>query len=260
MNNIKKAIMWVCILMISSLPLLANSQSISERRIELDPIQMTYKDLSGVLSNLELLIKSANKNVPSSKYDKEYISISISSEQDTMRVSEWGKLHEMNFLPTVGYSVRFSYLYSDAPISSVSLTLGDSMRVLKVSGTDYTQVNAISLALRSSLEGYTTKLGGRGFRAFCMMVFVVLTMSVVYLLSHDSKSFLMIQVASIVVVNVIIIMPPWDKWISGFSIYLDSASFIDRNINELAFLGVAVSILTPLAGAGIKKIQKKNNT
>lgn len=103
----------------------ANSQPVSERKIELDPIKMTYSDLSNVLSNIELLIKSANQSVPKKDSLEESIEISISSEQDTIRLTGWQKFEfeEDKYLPPKGYSVRFRYSYSNAPISYVVLTL-----------------------------------------------------------------------------------------------------------------------------------------
>ncbi|EHK6507102.1 hypothetical protein IMD02_004229, partial [Vibrio parahaemolyticus] len=46
------------------------------------------------------------------------------------------------------------------------------------------------------------------------------------------------------------------KWIAGFTIYLDSASFIDRNINMMSFVGILISIAVPLIGFGVKAANK----
>ena len=236
----------------------ANAQPISERTIELDPIKMTYSDLSNVLSNIESLIKSANQNVPKKDSRDESIEISISSEQDTIRLTDWQKFEfeEGQYLPPKGYSVRFRYSYSNAPISYVVLTLTDGLRKIEVSGSERSQVNAVSLALRDSLDRHSTKFGGLGFRMICALVFLVSAILLNSLFFHKSKFFYLIQGVVIIVANIILYALPWDKWIAGFTIYLDSASTIDRNINMISFIGVLISVVIPLIGFGVKFANK----
>ncbi|MCC4821318.1 hypothetical protein LMH81_32870, partial [Vibrio lentus] len=97
----------------------------------------------------------------------------ISSEQDTIRLVGWQNFKEEQYLPPKGYSVRFRYSYSNAPISYVTLTLADGLRELQVSGSERSQVNSVSLAFRDSLDKHSTKFSGIGFRMICALVFLV---------------------------------------------------------------------------------------
>ncbi|EHK7846493.1 hypothetical protein H8Q52_002729 [Vibrio parahaemolyticus] len=256
MNKFKKCILSVIWLSMTFYSFGANSQPLSERKIELDAIKMTYSDLSNVLSNIELLIESANQSVPKKEYNEESVEISISSGQDTIRLTGWQSFKEEQYLPPKGYSVRFRYSYSNAPISYVTLTLADGIREIQVSGSDRSQVNAISLALRDSLDKHSTKFGGIGFRAICALVFIVSVMLLISLFFHKLKYIVIIQAVTAIGANIIIYALPWDKWIAGFTIYLDSASFIDRNINMMSFVGILISIAVPLIGFGVKAANK----
>ena len=237
----------------------ASSQVISKKTIELDPIKMTYTDFSDVLSNIQVLIKSANQSVPKKEFYEESVDISISSEQDTIRVTGWKSIKEEKYLPPQGYSVRFNYSYPNAPISDVTLILADGLREIQVSGVERSQVNAVSLALRDSLDKYSTKFGGFGFRMVFALTFLVLVLFLTSYFFHKQKYFQVVLTVVLVSAEIIIFALPWDKWIAGFTIYLDSASFIDRNINMISFISLLVTFVFPLIGFGVKAFSKETH-
>lgn len=248
------------LLFIGCIPTLSYSQPIAERRIKLDPIRMTYEDLSNILSDLELLIKNANQNVvKESDYSSESVDVSIGSEQETVRFTGWQKIKNTPHLPNIGNSIRLNYSYIKAPISSIDITLVDAFREIKVTGSDYTQVNAISLALQDHLDRHTTIFGGIGFRMICAVIFLMSCSLLAPLLFHKHKNFHVIHFSMIIASNLIVFLLPWDVWIAGFSVYMGSASFIDRNINMISFIGVLIS-LVPLLFAAFRFLKYKSST
>lgn len=259
MNKYIKSVFGILLLLVTFFTHGVNSQPISERKIELDPIKMTYSDLSNVLSNIELLINSANQGVPKNKFHEESVEISISSEQDTIRLTDWQNFNGDQYLPPIGYSVRFRYSYSNAPISYVTLTLADGLRELQVTGSERSQVNAVSLALRDSLDKHSTVFGGMGFRMICALVFLVSAVLLSSLFFHKFKHFQTTQLIVIVTTNIIVFALPWDKWISGFTIYLDNAGFVDRNINMISFISVLISVIIPVITLAVKATNKSQN-
>lgn len=231
------------------------------KEFALDPVNMTYADVSSILDELKEVVGRANGDFIRSFEEQhsflpiEWIRVSVSSEQDTLELKEWGRLSDVRGVPTVGYSMRMSYELLGAPISNIRITLTDGYRSVSIRGTDAAQVNAVSALLRERFDSYSKLLGGSTVRMYggasLLLLGWVLSAATDFFLMYPNKwplkrRMLVSILLALLLIGVIFLLP-WSRWLPGVAIYSGSASFIDRYINVISAFGVVLTIAIPVA-------------
>jgi len=226
------------------------------KQFKVSPIRMTYNDLSVMLDNVKGLLQKANREYA---VDIEKVSLSVSAGEDTINIQGWEVLTEIKGLPKVGRSIRFRYRFYNAPVSELEITLTDSRREVSVSGSESSQIYAISSYLKETMDNHSTKFGGSTFRLIGGVILYGVALIFLYIsytspVITDRNS--LVLIISCMAIFISILALPWDLWFPGTAIYAESANFLDRNINIISFIGALITIAITVASLirwGMKK-------
>lgn len=224
------------------------------KRFEINPIRMTYEDLSAIVENMRGLIQNANKETVDGR--KEEVSMWISAGEDTLNIQEWETLSKVKSLPKVARSIRFKYRLYEGPVSEVELTLTDTFREVSIRGSDAAQIQAISSYLREQFNQHNTVLGGNFFRLAGAFILFIIGAILLNVRKGQSNSIAPAPVAAGLAIVLSIFVLPWELWFPGIAIYADSASFIDRHANLLSFLSLILALAIPLIQLAYHRIRK----
>jgi len=225
------------------------AQTSIDRRFDVPPIRMTYRDLDNLLQQIITLIDSAN--AATLKSDRESlgrhptIKLSISAGGDTIFLSGPPTLAEHRALPETAYGVRFSYRHGrEAPIDTFELTFTDRFREIHMSGTKAANIDALTTYVQKRLDPFTTRVGGDGIRLIGLILLVILAMLLLTgtLSIRGRPSYANFYIGGFLLLSIFIF--PWDSWLAGTAIYSTTASFLDRNINVISLVGVVGTILS----------------
>ncbi|EXJ40217.1 hypothetical protein D047_4994 [Vibrio parahaemolyticus VPTS-2010_2] len=240
---------------------LVAAEALVTRTIEIPPTLATYDDFSLVFNHLEQLISTANKEFKSEqKYDYEEIEIVIESNNEKVSFSDWQELIGLGQSTGNAYKLRYNYSLRNAPVSSVEFYFSDKLREISVAGTDYSQVSAISAMVQDKISPMTTNFSGFGVRMFGGLSFLIGISLISSFATRNNKYSSIVTLAVNVIANVCIWTLPWETWIPGFTIYTDSASFVDRNINMISLIAALATFLLPAIGLAHKQITSKQKT
>jgi len=216
----------------------------TSKRFDISPTHMTYSDLASLIANVNKLLQKANFE----NDRREEVSLSLSTGEDTININGWNDITKETGLPMVSHSVRFRYNMYDSPVSNIEITLTDAVREISIKGSDSSQVQAISSYLKESLTPHHIIFGGDSFRTFGGMVLFFIAVILVNIKNIKTREvFIAPFIVGLLIMAVVFIFP-WSHWFPGVAIYAESASFIDRNINIISFVGVIFSILIPIIG------------
>ncbi len=231
------------------------------RTIEVPPTLATYDDFSLVFNHLEQLISTANKEFKSKQtYDHEDIGIVIESNNEKVSFSDWKRLTELGQSTGNAYKLRYSYSLRNAPVSSVEFYFSDRLREVSVAGTDYSQVSAIAAMVQDKISPMTTNFSGSGVRMVSGLSLLIGVSLITSFVTRNNKYSSIITLGANVIANIFIWTLPWEVWIPGFTIYTDSASFVDRNINVISLIAALATLLFPIIGLAHKQITSKQET
>ena len=166
-------------------------------------------------------------------------------------------LSNIKGLPKIGYSFRFRYELYNATVSNLDIVLTDRIQEISLSGTDSTQIHAISTYLKEKIEAHGTHLGGTYFRLMGAGLLWLVGIVLINVSINNAKKIKHLPKVLGVFLFISIYLLPWDIWFPGTAIYADSANFLDRNINVISFIGVIISVLIPLTGFLRTKYKQK---
>lgn len=232
----------------------ARGDTLVAKRVELPAVTMTYADLSQLIEDVKSLAQKANSNIPGIN---QLASLTVSSDTDSVTITGQSKLANLSNPPPVGLSVRFSYdtTLIQAPISEITIILTDSNRAIDVKGLDQTQVNAIASYVAQRLHAHTTNLAGPSFRFITMALLMTIGIILINVIGPKPAYTYMVQGLGFLL-SVLGLVALILRWFPGTAIYSTSASFIDRNINVISFIGVLITILAPIVTLVVRTAQR----
>jgi hypothetical protein len=223
----------------------AGAANVVTREFDIRAVRMSYDDLATIIENVRGMLEEANGPPPAEPGPLgPYVSLSVSAGEDTLNIQDWPVLSKVRDLPPTGRSIRLRYRWDGAPVAELAITLNDTKRTVTVAGSDTSQLNAVSSYLREALTSQSTYFGGSSFR-FAVGVPIWIA-GIVFLFAArflPSPAALFAWVCGIGA-PLALFLVPWESLLPGAAIYSGSASFIDRNINLISFIGVILAIIS----------------
>jgi hypothetical protein len=191
------------------------------------------------------LIAAANVNPPR---PKEYFfreTLSLQAGPDEVKI-EGHSFPSTAQVPKAVYSLRYSYSWTDAPISKVELDFDDFSRRFTVTGTAADQVDAISAALERDLSHHSA-IGGYTLRSLAVVFTSIILLSVLlvsgaFCVSERQWRFLGIPIFSLLGL-VLLLNLPLEDLLAGFALYQGESSWIVRYEPEMALAGLMLTIV-----------------
>lgn len=204
-------------------------------------LRMTYADLSSLLDRARAIVADANAGTDD--YTLERLTISAGADEVTFK--EDFSRAALAHAPALATSLTYSYYRPSAPISDITLRLGDHSRELEVSGSSREQVESLVLLVSSDLDKLGCSMGGTGMRALGGVLLLVAAMGIGLLPAAGivKKAIGNILVlGTVIVINVSLWTLPWQEWFPGTAITAGSQSFIDRHAPLIGFGGLVVGV------------------
>ena len=253
---------FICLSILTCAPTTASPEYL--KQIDLPPIILSYTDLDHILANVKSQVVSANKTSKDSAVSS--ARATIAAGEESISLSDWESLLSVKSAPNPGRAFRFVFFQTDSSVSRVEIALSDFNRQLIVQGTDAAQVNAIYSYLKDAFDDFRVSIGGYSFRsAFGLLagsigggliIHPFLSPLIMRLLEPGRAVVYpgrrsLISIFLGVLTLVMVFMPPWGDWLTGFAVYAGSTSFIDRNINWMSFFRlVATALISTLTFLG----------
>jgi hypothetical protein len=214
------------------------------RKIELPPLKLSFTAMQSVLDKTANLLAAANVSPARSKefYFRETLTLQAGPDEIEIQ----GHSFPANaHVPKAAYELKYSYSWTDAPVSKVELDFDDFSRRVTVSGTAADQVDAISAALEHDLSQYSS-FGGTMFREVGgMLAFAIFCLSLVmggsYCIAERQWRALGMPIFAIIGL-VLLFALPFADILAGFAIYQGESSLIVRYEPQIAFAGLILTI------------------
>ena len=212
------------------------------RSRELPPLKTSFSDLEAALTKAFNLLATANGQAPNKESLRETLTVGAGS--DELEVAA----HTLPLsarVPKVAYRLSYSYLWSEAPVSSLRLDLGDSTRRLAVSGSAADQGEAICTSLERDLSEHSAIVGGAEFRfiseyIFGMVLVICLLYTAAYCIVERRWRLLGMPIFSFLGLLLLFLLP-FDEFFPGFAVYQGDPSFFVRFGPQISFLSLIVS-------------------
>jgi hypothetical protein len=140
---------------------------------------------------------------------------------------------------------RATFRLDSAPVSSVELTLSDSMRRVSVTGESPDKVRSVHATLVADLRAHETLFAGRWFRfGMWWVIFGVIGYAIHRADREPSPGFVRLKVllypAAVVIPASALI--PTDRWLAGFWLMRDG-HWYELYAPELGLMGLVLGIL-----------------
>jgi len=212
----------------------------SQKRYEISSLRMTVSDFDDILNNTRSLIKNANKSTPTENTRE---TISLSHNGNTLKLDKWDTLNSKTL--TLNYITGVEYEYystSQSPITRVNISLRSYNREITVTGTDNTQVDAISSVLTTKLDEHSNFFSSDLFKLLGMSALIIIGMVILNIRKNGKEHILAISIGCSFLLAPTVL--PWSNWLPGVAIFSDTSSFIDRHINVISVIGVALAVIS----------------
>lgn len=219
----------------------------STRITEYSAVRLSYDNLSRILMKIQRFVEKANENEHCNSVG-EHLTVddgvlSIELRGDYSRTAFSGA-------PETAYSVYFYYDgCTQAPISSVTLSLWDGTRRLAVTGHSSDQVQALTTLATEDITQFESDFGGVWFRLIGLLL--LLTIAIAFfcfpaVLTTRLRKYISIGFGLAIFLSLFVC--PWSKWFPGTAVYSGSASFLLRNGPIISFLGLVATVVTFIVG------------
>jgi len=226
------------------------------RSCEFGPIHIERRSLLKAASEIYDFVKSVNST---SGKTEGYISLGgddlITKLEFPLSEKDYDKFPRVSFVATVSISNYQGIL------SNVELVLVDSYRILKVRGRSHDYVTGLIKVVQDKLASSNVITGGRWFRAiFALIFYFIFAGGIGLIVSFSSlrdRDRGIILILSIILLNVTLFLPPWEKVFPGFLARGENLSLIDRHAALFTFLGLAIAIIAPLMKVFTRYYRKK---
>ena len=207
---------------------------------EFGPVRFSQEQLLELVNRLRVLAEQQGST--SAESDDASQTLSLSDGRSTLRISEEISMETLGSAPPVATSVSYEYRNRIGVISSITIRLWDTGRILKISGRSRDQVETAASVASTLISQAQTTVGGYFQRSMWgfFLIAVGLTLSFVKV---SGQTPWILKLAGIVFTLSVWLLP-WEEWFPGSAVYRDDASFLVRNAALISFLGFLATIGT----------------
>jgi hypothetical protein len=127
---------------------------------DLPPLKLAAKELDAILNKTHSFIDAANGPARQAS-SREAVKLGIGGHH--IEIPHFSRASSVAF-PDEIFAFSYTYYQADKPISSVTIDLGDSSRLVSVTGESAEKVEALANLLENDFRRYSTAIGGAKFR------------------------------------------------------------------------------------------------
>jgi hypothetical protein len=225
-------------------PLHVTAGQTFSRSVSLCPLDVTYADLAAAIGRIREFRQTANRDI-----ERTYVRERLSLAGGTTKLEMSDDFSEASLVrgPQLATDVSYFFEQGHAPISGITLRLGDYSREFTVSGTDRTQVGGLVLLAAEdfakfgcSLGGFSNRrLGGLGFFLLAAVLGVMASFSG----SWSNRVRVTLLVAAISIYLAVLFFP-WDQWFLGTVVRPVRITFFERNAPLIGFVATVVGVIS----------------
>jgi hypothetical protein len=231
------------IAVISILPTASGAEATYSHSESFSTIRTSYSLLYSAVERLRSFIDTANRGAER-KYEDESLRISAGSLAMTLDTGFVEK--DLSGAP-IAIDIWYSYTNRRAPISGVDIRLSDYLREVTVTGTSREQVDALAGLIAQDLRQFEGGIGGPTLRLIGGILLLLVGGLLAIASGIVQGFFRWLAVVSGLAFQVSLWVLPWQEWFPGTTVFPGEASFLVRNEPVLTFLGLVVTVLTPIA-------------
>ena len=214
---------------------------------EFGPVRFSQEQLLELVNRLWVLAEQQGST--SAESDDASQTLSLSDGRSTLRISEEISVETLDAAPPVATSVSYEYRNRIGVISSITIRLWDTARILKISGRSRDQVETAASAASTLISQAQTTVGGYFQRSMWgfFLIAVGLTLSLfadrIYLALQLTRPILTPSMQLTGLILTLSIWLPWEEWLPGTAVYRDDVSFLVRYAALISFLGFIAGIV-----------------
>jgi hypothetical protein len=232
-----------------------SAQTFSRSR-NVPPIGLSYGDLVNIISRARQLIKTSNASYSPPRYDEPSETLTVGDGENQFSVSGDISAASLASSPPVAYDITYIYFNKGAPVSSVQIELVEYERNITVSGSSQTAVDAVLDLISSDLGKHACSLCGSTVRtAGGIIIMFLLSIAIfalaISLISTEKPRLMILGVLTLliseVLLQLLLFLPPWNKWLPDVAVYAGNSSWLQRNSALLTLVGTAITIFSVLA-------------
>jgi hypothetical protein len=162
--------------------------------------------------------------------------------------------------PNVATEATIIIISDKSLIKTVNLMLQDTSRNVEVRGASQDHVSGVINVVKEKLNAHAAAIGGLKIRlclgaAFTLAITLLVTLN---WLGLSFKNQVVIYVGGIVLMQTILWFPSWETIFPGFLATSQSRSFLEEYSPHFTFLGLVVSMVTPIIGFAVRKFRANN--
>lgn len=209
---------------------------------DLPPLKMGATDLDAILLKTHSFIGAANGL---EDLGQEGVKITIASQD--IEIPHFSLASSLAF-PNEVFGFSYTYQQADKPISSVTISLGDSSRQVSVSGESADKVDELSKLLEKDFHRYSTAAGGQKFRrvvGICLSMLFLCSLMIggAYCWNNrNCTAALGIPICS-TIGFLLLLLVPWNRFLPGFVLYEHySRFFVLRHEREIFVLCLVAAL------------------
>jgi hypothetical protein len=214
------------------------------RSTALCPLDLTYAEFAAAISRIREYSAAANRNVEQRSARE---SLSLEGGSTKLEMSSDFSERSLTQGPQLATDVWYRFSQEDAPISEVTLRLGDYSRELTVSGLDRTQVEGLILLASEDFVRFGCSFGGSSKRLLAglglvALVAVLASIAISPIPLHSAARLALLLTAAVTYPAVLFF--PWDKWLPGTAIRAARVSLLERNAAVIGFVGTLAGLVS----------------
>ena len=145
-----------------SAPFNVGAEQIFSRSTSFCPLDLTYEDLAVIIRRLRDVSEKANRTGERQSVRER---LSLAGGSTKLELSTDFSEGSLTQGPQLATDVLYLFIQDNAPISEITLRLGDYSRELTVSGTDRTQVEGLILLVSEDFAKRGCSFGGSSKRS-----------------------------------------------------------------------------------------------
>jgi hypothetical protein len=221
---------------------LSNGAESSQIR-DLPALKMGATDLDAILLKTHAIIDAANGSE-----DSGWEMVKISIDGQNIEIPHLSLASSVAF-PNEVFGFSYMYKQADKPISAVTIDLGDSLRLVSVSGQSAAKVEELSRLLETEFRRYATVIGGLKFRrvagiCLSMLFLSSLMISCAYCWNNRNSRVALGMPICAATGFLLLLLLPWNRFLPGFVLYQRySPFFLIRHAPQIFVLCLAVALL-----------------